>query len=145
MASCVSTSSASSFKLQPSSYLSSSYFFFGSFPSSIHFVCSSDDANRPDSITHAIVRSFASRNDSNPPTRSQDGPTCLAPLLRAGLRHHQPRYSPLHGGLRTILRACTRWPPYTPFQCRTCFWPQCCRRLSRRCWLRPRLDARGCI
>lgn len=41
---------------------------------------------RIDSIT--TVRSFASRNDSNPLTRSQDGPTCLAPLLRARLRPH---------------------------------------------------------
>ena len=100
------------------------------------------DANRPDSIT---VRSFASRNDSNSLTRSQDGPTCLAPLLRAGLRPHQPCHSPLHRGLRAILRACTHWPPYTLFQCRPCLWPQRRRRFPRRCRFWPCFDACGRI
>lgn len=53
--------------------------------------------------TNKTVRGFSSRNDPNSLTRPQDGSPCLAPLLRARLRPHQPRHPSIYGRIRALL------------------------------------------
>ena len=79
------------------------------------------------------VRSVPSCNDPNSLTWPQDGPPCLAPLLWACLRPHQPCHSPLCGGLGTILWAHMHQPLYPHFQRHYHVWPQCRCCLPHRC------------